>query len=92
VKALVTHLDTIDLPTVALSVASLVGAAVVEPAGQALQGPGRLPGPLGVLVLATGANAILQLPVETIGSRFNGIPRTCRPSPCPSYPWKPWAS
>jgi SulP family sulfate permease len=28
-----------------------------------------------VLVLATAANAILQLPVETIGSRFNGIPQ-----------------
>ncbi len=34
----------------------------------------RIPGPILVLVLGTAAVAILKLPVETIGSRFGGIP------------------
>ncbi|MDD3325879.1 MAG: sulfate permease [Zoogloea sp.] len=75
VKALVTHLDTIDIPTVALSVASLVVLLSWNRMARRYPAVGRLPGPLGVLVLATVANAILQLPVETIGSRFNGIPQ-----------------
>jgi SulP family sulfate permease len=75
VKALVTHLDTIDLPTVALSVASLVVLLSWNRLARRFPASRRLPGPLGVLVLATAANAILQLPVETIGSRFNGIPQ-----------------
>jgi SulP family sulfate permease len=75
VKALVTHLDTIDLPTVALSVASLVVLLSWNRLARRFPPSRRLPGPLGVLVLATAANAILQLPVETIGSRFNGIPQ-----------------
>ena len=74
VKALVTHLDTLDIPTVALSVASLVVLLSWNRLARRYPAVGRLPGPLGVLVLATAANAILQLPVETIGSRFNGIP------------------
>jgi SulP family sulfate permease len=34
-----------------------------------------MPGPLAVLVIATAVNALIQLPVDTIGSRFGGIPR-----------------
>ena len=75
VKALVTHLDTLDIPTVALSVASLLVLLSWNRLARRYPAVGRLPGPLGVLVLATAANAILQLPVETIGSRFNGIPQ-----------------
>ncbi|MBK7846696.1 MAG: STAS domain-containing protein [Zoogloea sp.] len=75
VKALVTHLDTIDLPTVALSVASIVVLLSWNRLAKRFKALSRLPGPLGVLILATGANAILQLPVETIGTRFNGIPQ-----------------
>ncbi len=75
VKALVTHLDTLDIPTVALSVASLLVLLSWNRLARRYPALARLPGPLGVLVLATAANAILQLPVETIGSRFNGIPQ-----------------
>ncbi|MDQ7989257.1 MAG: SulP family inorganic anion transporter [Candidatus Dactylopiibacterium sp.] len=35
----------------------------------------RVPAQLAGLVLGTLASALLQLPVETIGSRFNGIPQ-----------------
>ncbi|HXW90404.1 MAG TPA: SulP family inorganic anion transporter [Terriglobales bacterium] len=34
----------------------------------------RIPGPILALVMATGAVAIFKLPVETIGTRFGGIP------------------
>ncbi len=34
----------------------------------------RIPGPIIALVMATGAVAIFKLPVETIGTRFGGIP------------------
>lgn len=75
VKALASHLDTLDPPTVALSVASLVVLLSWNRLARRYPAVGRLPGPLGVLVVATAANAVLQLPVETIGSRFNGIPQ-----------------
>ena len=35
----------------------------------------RLPGPLAVLIVMTAVNALLALPVDTIGSRFGGIPQ-----------------
>ena len=34
----------------------------------------KIPGPIVALALATGAAAILHLPVETIGTRFGGVP------------------
>ena len=74
-EALITHLNTVDLPTVALSVASIVVLLSWNRLARRFSPLSRLPGPLAVLVLATVANAILQLPVETIGSRFNGIPQ-----------------
>lgn len=43
----------------------------------------RIPGSLIALLFATGAVAILQLPVETIGSRFGSIPSTL---PAPVFP------
>ena len=74
-EALITHLNTVDLPTIALSVASIVVLLSWNRLARRFSPLSRLPGPLAVLVLATVANAILHLPVETIGSRFNGIPQ-----------------
>jgi SulP family sulfate permease len=36
----------------------------------------RVPGPIAVLVLASLVAALLRLPVETIGTRFGGIPQS----------------
>lgn len=48
----------------------------------------RIPAPLVVLVLGTLAAYLLKMPVETIGSRFGGIPQTL-PSPAlPSFDWQ----
>ncbi|WP_153161476.1 SulP family inorganic anion transporter [Zoogloea sp. 1C4] len=74
-KALITHLDTVDIPTVSLSVASIIVLLSWNGLARRFKPLARLPGPLGVLVLATVANALFQFPVETIGSRFNGIPQ-----------------
>jgi sulfate permease, SulP family len=55
--------------------------------GRALPLLARVPGPIVVLVAATGVVALLQLPVETIGSRFGGIPAALPPLQLPEFSW-----
>jgi SulP family sulfate permease len=47
----------------------------------------RVPGSIVALVLGTAAVALFQLPVETIGSRFGGIPRALPKPVFPSMSW-----
>jgi SulP family sulfate permease len=47
-----------------------------------------VPGTVIVLVLASIAVAMLQLPVETIGSRFGGIPQTLPAIDLPDFSWE----
>jgi len=47
----------------------------------------RLPGSIVALVLATTATAYFHLPVETIGSRFGGIPQSLPPFHFPEVSW-----
>lgn len=68
-------LGTLQPATVALSVASLAVLVGWNRASTRVAWMKRLPGPLAVLIIATGINAVLMLPVETIGSRFGGIPQ-----------------
>ncbi len=74
-RALFDALPTLDLPTLSLSLASLAVLLGWNRVAKDIAWMRRLPGPLAVLVIATAANALLQLPVDTIGSRFGGIPR-----------------
>lgn len=74
-EALFGAIDTIDLPTVGVAVASLVVLIAWNRAAIRIAWMKRLPGPLAVLLIATAVNAMLQLPVDTIGSRFGGIPQ-----------------
>lgn len=74
-EALFGALDTIRLPTVALAVASLVVLVAWNRSAARFAWMRRLPGPLAVLIIATVVNALLHLPVDTIGSRFGGIPQ-----------------
>ena len=46
-----------------------------------------VPGPFVAMVIATAVVQIFKLPVETIGSRFGGVPSTL---PAPSWPDIPW--
>ncbi len=47
----------------------------------------KIPGPVLVLVLATAAVSLLALPVETIGSRFGGIPQGLPEFHLPAFSW-----
>ena len=74
-EALYRALPTLDSATLALSCASLAVLLGWNRLAKGVAWMRRLPGPLAVLVIATAVNAFIQLPVDTIGSRFGGIPR-----------------
>ncbi len=76
-KALLVAMPGADLPTLALASASLLVIVLWSRAAQSnIPFLKHLPAPLAVLILGTTAQALLQFPVETIGSRFGGIPQT----------------
>ena len=76
------HLTTLQWPTVALAAASLAIILFWPTAWQR-----RVPGSIVALLLGTAAVALFQLPVETIGSRFGGIPQSL---PMPAIPALSW--
>jgi sulfate permease, SulP family len=67
-QTLAAHFQGLDWTTVALSAGSL---AIILLAPRLSQ---RLPGSILALVLGTAAVALFGLPVETIGTKFGGIP------------------
>src|SRR5579859_4155190 len=81
-RALIEHLGTFQWPTLVLAVTSL---AIIR------LWPGkwsrRVPGSVVALVLATVAVGWWGLPVETIGSRFGGIPQGLPAPHLPSLDW-----
>lgn len=48
----------------------------------------HVPGTIVALILATTAVALFDLPVETIGSRFGGIPQQLPPLELPTFSWE----
>ncbi|NLF53155.1 MAG: sodium-independent anion transporter, partial [Thauera phenolivorans] len=74
-EALWAALPTIDLPTVAVAVVSLVVLLAWNRQAKTVAWMARLPGPLAVLIAMTAINTLFALPVDTIGSRFGGIPQ-----------------
>lgn len=76
-KVLAANLPNTDLPTLVLASASLVLLVLwnKKVAGK-LPLLGKLPGPLAVLIVGTAAQSLFEFPVETIGSRFGGIPQS----------------
>jgi SulP family sulfate permease len=98
-RAIAGAIDSISLPTVALGFASLLVLILwgalgrVSPAAFAVRAPGRrlltrFPSTLVVLIAATAATAAFGLPVETIGSRFGGIPGGLPPLALPDLSWE----
>jgi SulP family sulfate permease len=81
-KVLVEHLGTVQTPTICLAVASL-GIILFWPT----KWQRRIPGSIAALVLGTLVVALFNLPVETIGSRFGGIPQGL---PRPHFPVLSW--
>jgi SulP family sulfate permease len=67
------HFDPLTLAVALLSLAILL---IWNKQAVKVSWMRRFPGPLAVLTIMTLANGILDLPVATIGSRFNGIPQS----------------
>ena len=73
-EALLTALPTWDRVTTLFGVASLLFLLAWNRLAKRIAWMQRLPGPLATLIVATAVNALWSLPIETIGSRFGGIP------------------
>ncbi|MDO9359345.1 MAG: SulP family inorganic anion transporter [Polaromonas sp.] len=54
---------------------------------RATRAAARVPGPIVALVSLTAFTWFLNLPVDTIGSRFGGIPRALPPFALPDFSW-----
>ncbi len=67
-KELIEHASTVSIPATALAAASLAIILVTPRICK------RVPGYIVALIAGTAAAALLHLPVETIGTRFGGIP------------------
>ena len=76
------HLGTLQWPTFALAAGSLALILFWPKQWQR-----RVPGPIAALVLGTAAVALFSLPVETIGSRFGGIPQGLPRPHLPELSW-----
>lgn len=68
------HWSSVSWPTTAVALASLVALAVLRRVWP------KIPGSIVVVVAAAAVVAVFNLPVDTIGTRFGGIPREL-PSP-----------
>jgi SulP family sulfate permease len=81
-KVLGEHFGTFQWPTVALAVASFAIITLWPKDWQR-----RVPGSIVALLAGTAVVALFQIPVETIGSKFGGIPQGL---PTPRMPLLSW--
>jgi len=98
IGVLAAHAHTVNPAAVALAAGSLA-IVVLWPKSYAMPTDPRgaiartrrwaahLPGTVVALVLATLAVTLLNLPVETIGTRFGGIPQSLPPLALPEFSW-----
>ena len=98
-RVLAAHLDTLNPVALIVGLACLV-LVVAWPKLYSLPAqPGtrvektlhvlaRLPGPILALGLATAATVLVGLPIETIGSRFGGIPQGLPVLDVPDFSWE----
>ncbi len=99
IAVLAQHAHTVNPHAVAIAAASLA-LVVLWPKSYTMPvhavglGPklrrlaAHVPGTIVALVLATLAVTLLALPVETIGTRFGGIPRTLPQLALPAFDWE----
>ncbi|GAB4038087.1 MAG: sulfate permease [Rubrivivax sp.] len=98
IGVLASHAHTVNPVALAIAVASLALVVVwpksytmpTAPTGllqKAKRLAAHVPGTVVVLVAATLAVTLLQLPVETIGSRFGGIPQALPAFALPEFSW-----
>lgn len=93
IGTIVAHLDTFNPHAFAIC-AGVLALIVLWPKSYALHGAplwkqwaARVPGPVIALAAATAAVSLLHLPVETIGSRFGGIPQSLPSIALPDFTW-----
>ena len=92
-KVLGQSIDTLQLPTLLLALGSLSLVLGWQRLAARLGGSPRsqwlsaVPGSIVALVLASLAAAVLALPVETIGSKFGGIPNALPSLHWPEFSW-----
>ncbi|MEO8153304.1 MAG: SulP family inorganic anion transporter [Rhizobacter sp.] len=101
VYALATHLGSLNLYALALGAlcvlmlavwprlfasGSLLPAALLE--GRTLRTAARVPGPIIALVVLSLLAFWLDMPVETIGTRFGGIPQSLPSLELPPFSWQ----
>jgi SulP family sulfate permease len=83
------HIGSLNLAALAVGAACVAGLALWP---RVTRGPlkplSRVPAPIVMLVLLTAAAALLQLPVETIGSRFGELPRGLPSLDMPPLAWE----
>src|SRR6185437_2038146 len=84
IKVLAGHFGTLQWPTVTMAAGSLAIILFWPKNWQR-----RVPGSIVALLLGTAAVALFQLHVETIGSRFGGIPQGF---PSPNMPVVSWGN
>jgi len=82
--ALLRRADSFHWPTFAVAASALLIIKLWPGRWQR-----RLPGSIVALVLATAVTFAFRLPVETIGSKFGGIPQSL---PLPHLPAIPWSN
>lgn len=78
-----THLGTVQFATLALAATSLVIILFWPKSWQR-----RVPGSIVALLFGTLAVALFNLPVETIGSKFGGIPQALPTPKLPPLEWE----
>lgn len=102
-RTIAAHLDSFNVYAFALGTACFVGLlawprlwnarlpqrVMVDVPGikEASEVGARIPGPVVALVSLTALAALLQLPVETIGSRFGSIPQGLPAFTLPEFSW-----
>ncbi len=82
-RVLAGHAGTFQWPTLALAAGSLAIILFWPKTWQR-----RVPGSIVALVLGTAAVALFQVPVETIGSKFGGIPQALPYPHIPALAWE----
>ncbi len=92
IQAIASQIATVNPAAVALGVATLAIVIVWPKSYKANDARWRrwvaqVPGTVVVIVLGTLAVAVFKLPVETIGTRFGGIPQGLPPLQWPAFEW-----
>ena len=93
VNTIITHINTVNWWALGIALTSFL---IIKfwPKGYQMSGPqwkrwlAHLPGTVVVLVLSTVVVTVFHLPVETIGSKFGGIPQSLPSLQMPDLEWE----